>query len=71
MSNEDLTLKEKVQRLERDKRELEDNYFMTISPSGKVGKKLKELEKRVIALEKELAKRGTRAEARENKQTNK
>ena len=56
MSNEDLTLREKVQRLERDKRELEDNYFMTISPSGKVGKQLKEFGKRISAIEKELAK---------------
>lgn len=56
MADENLTLRENIARLQRDNRELEENYQMVMSPSGKIGSQIINLDKRIRAIEQEQVK---------------
>lgn len=57
-------LEAQVAKLVRENKTLEENFHLVVGPYGNIGKKLKDFEKRISALEEQAAKKCTRAEAR-------
>jgi predicted nuclease with TOPRIM domain len=54
----------RIAKLVKENRTLEENFHLVVGPYGNIGKKLKDFEKRISALEEQAAKKCTRAEAR-------
>jgi predicted nucleic acid-binding Zn-ribbon protein len=68
-------LHERIARIERDRRDFEENYNIVMGPNGNIRRKVKTLEreyenltKRIIALEEELANIKQAKQNKSNKQ---
>jgi len=69
MTTEVKELQGQLKKLESEHREQEENLQLVLSPAGKVGKDIKELKKRVAALEEAIM--GTHTQHNKSKKNNK